>query len=321
MDKLAAITAFVKIVELGNFTRAAQALGLPKGRVSQRVTDLENALGLRLLNRNTRSLTLTSDGQAYFAKCQQMLQDLDELEGTLKGGALSPRGPLHVEALASIARWVIAPRLHEFHALYPDIAVQLRSSDRISQILEDGLDCVIRGGALQDSNLIARHVCDVHIGLYATPAYLATAGTPAHPQELAAHRRITWFSSGAHQPFAWRLVCATDSHDVPATNGLRFDDPDAAIASCMAGGGICPGAPFAVAKWVREGSLVPVLPAWHFAARPIHIVYPHSRHLSARVRCFVDWSLGLMQSMESMRLSPLTLVASAQKANHRRNGD
>lgn len=311
MDKLSAMATFATVVEVGSFTGAADVLALPKARVSQRVSDLERHLGVRLLNRTTRTLKLTEDGQAYFAKCQLILQDIDELEGALKGGTVEPRGRLRVEALVSVARWVLAPHLHEFQARYPGISVRLGSSDRISHLLEGGIDCAIRGGYLEDSSQIARHVCDVRLGLYAAPAYLKTASVVRHPQDLTDHRRISWFA-GQRTPFLWRLEAASEVFDLPEQDGLQFDDPDVAIASCVAGSGICPGAPFAVENWVRAGALVPVLPHWSFQARPIHIIYPGNKHLSARVRCFVDWALELMKASQSMRMSPLELAESHQ---------
>lgn len=144
MDKLTAMATFVKVVDAGSFTRAADALGLPKARVSQRVSDLEKHLGVRLLNRTTRALSLTHDGSAYFDKCQVLLQQIDELEATLRGGTATPIGRLRVDSLITIARWVIAPRLHDFQARYPRIQLRLSSSDRISNLLEDGIDCTIR---------------------------------------------------------------------------------------------------------------------------------------------------------------------------------
>lgn len=309
MDKLSAMTTFVAVVEAGSFTRAAEVLALPKARVSQRVSDLERHLDVRLLNRTTRTLNLTEDGRVYFAKCQAVLQEIDELEGALKGGELEPRGRLRVEALVSIARWVIAPRLHEFHDRYPLISVRLGSSDRIRHLLEDGIDCAIRGGHLEDSSQIARHVCDVRVGLYAAPAYLDTVGPVNHPEALARHRRLSWFPGQRH-PFAWRLESGSEVFEVTAQDGLQFDDPDVAIASSIAGGGICPGAPFAVESWVRAGALVPVLPHWSFESRPINIIYPGSRHLSARVRCFVNWAMELMKTSPSVGMSPRELAES-----------
>lgn len=313
MDRLAAMNTFVCVVEAGSFTRAADRLMLPKARVSQRISDLEAHLGVRLLNRTTRALSLTADGHAYFAKCQLIMQEIEELEGALKGGKQEPKGRLRVEALVSMARWIIAPNLHQFQARYPHINLRLGSSDRISNILEEGIDCAIRGGALEDSSLIARHIGEVRMGLYASAEYLQRMGKPTYPQALEQHQRISWFS-GQRNPFAWHLHNGQDQCEIPAQQGLQFDDPDVAIAACMAGSGICPGAPFAVANWVRTGQLVPVLPQWSFKARPVHILYPSNKHLSVRVRCFVDWLLELIHSDNRLALSPEQLARSVDNS-------
>ncbi|AVK08749.1 LysR family transcriptional regulator [Pseudomonas paraeruginosa] len=307
MDKLTAMATFGAVVEAGSFTRAAERLSIPKARVSQRISDLERHLGARLLQRTTRSLNLTEDGRAYYSKCASILQQVDELEATLRGGLVEPRGSLRIEALASVARWVLAPRLHEFQRRYPQLTLTLCASDRVSHLLEEGIDCAIRGGTLPDSSLVARHACDVRLGLYAAPGYLEDAGNARHPRELREHRRLSWFT-GQRNPFAWKLESTDGSFDLGASQGLRFDDPDVAIASCLAGSGICPAAPFAVESWVRAGALVPVLPQWSFAPRPIHLVYPGDRHLSARVRCFVDWALELMRQSPSLSMSPQELA-------------
>ena len=308
MDKLTAMTTFVKVVDAGSFTRAADALNLPKARVSQRISDLEKHLGVRLLNRTTRALSLTDDGAAYFDKCQVLLQQIDEMEATLNGGIATPIGRLRVDSLVSIARWVIAPRLHDFQARYPGIQLRLSSSDRISHLLEDGIDCTIRGGVLKDSSMIARHLCDIQMGLYASPEYLASVGDVDTPQALAQLKRISWFSGRERNPFVWELESGARRFVLQAGDGMQFDEPDVAISACMAGSGICPGAPFAVAGFVRSGKLVPVLPDWHFSARPVHIVYPGSRHLSARVRCFVDWILEVFAEHDEIRLTPSALA-------------
>lgn len=307
MDKLAAMQAFAQVVETGSFTKAAELLALPKARVSQRVSDLERYLNVRLLNRTTRSLKLTEDGKAYYAKCQEILHDIEELESTLTGATTEPKGRLRVEALVSVARWILAPHLHEFQTRYPDITLQLGASDRVSHLLEDGIDCAFRGGPLEDSSQIARHVADVQFGLYAAPSYLQRAGTPLHPRELSAHQRLSWFAGQRH-PLAWQLYSDNENIDVAHDEGLQFDDPDIAITSCISGAGICPGSPFAVKNFVQAGALVPVLADWHFKARPIHILYPTNKHLSARVRCFVEWSLELIQHNPDIPMCPRELT-------------
>lgn len=315
MDKLSAMQTFAAVVKSGSFTGAASALALPRARVSQRVADLEEHLGVRLLQRTTRAVSLTEDGQAYLTKCLSILQDIDELEGSIKGGNIDPKGRLRVEALVSVARWILAPRLHEFQSRYPKIALRLGASDRLGHLLEDGIDCTIRGGHLEASGQIARHICDVRLGLYASPCYITKAGMPKYPEELNMHHHLSWFSS-ATNPFAWQIVSGELHHQFESRTGLSFDDPDVAIASCIAGAGICPGAPFAVEKWVTQGLLVPVLPEWAFEPRPIHIIYPSRKHLSARVRCFVEWAIEIMQENETLRLTPASLAMRGQEIPH-----
>lgn len=307
MDKLSAMATFVAVVESGSFSRAADLLSLPNARVSQRIADLERHLEVRLLQRTTRTLKLTGEGRAYFDECQTILQQINDLEGLLKNGASTPRGRVRVDALVSIARWIIAPNLPSFQARYPEISVQLGSSDHLRHLLEDGIDCAIRSGALESSSQIARHLGAVEFGLYAAPTYLAAQGPIRHPQDLNALQLISWFS---HQknPFVWQLHCAEERVQLAPPAGLSFDDPEVALAACMAGGGICPSAPFAAEHWLAQGLLVPVLPHWSFDARPIQIIYSSSKQLSARVRSFLDWMIELMHSHPSVGMTPLELA-------------
>lgn len=306
MDRLSAMNTFLTVVETGSFTRAADVLGLPKARVSQRISDLELYLGLRLVNRTTRSLKLTQEGEEYFVKCQRILQDIEELEGSIKGNLVQPRGQIRVEALVSVARWLIAPHIQEFKIRYPEINLHLGSSDSIRHLLEDRIDCTIRGGDLDDSSMIARLLCSVRIGLYASPAYVVNKGNPIHPEQLVNHSLISWFR-GNRNPFSWYLEREKASFEMVFKTGYQFDDPDVAIAACMAGNGICPGVPFAVESWVKSGALIPILPEWSFEARPIHIIYSNSKYLSARVRCFIDWMLEMSNKNLSLAMSPLEL--------------
>lgn len=308
MDKLSAMAALVAVVDAGSFTRAAELLALPKARVSQRISDLEAALGVRLLHRSTRALSLTQDGEVYLERCRQILWDIDEVEDLLKGSEETPVGSIHVDVLTSIARWVIGPRLHVFQSLFPGLAVRLGSSDRVSHLQEEGIDCAIRGGHLDDSTMVARHVADVAIGLYASPGYLKAARALQAPEDLLQHRRMTWFSPRGGGRLPWKLQNEEQRIVLQAPESLQFEDPDVAISACVAGAGICPAAPFAVEAYVRSGLLAPVLPQWHWQPRPIHIVYPTRKHLSARVRCFVDWSHATMVGHKALFLTPLDLA-------------
>lgn len=308
MDKLTAMHTFVHIVDAGSFTRAAEHLDVPKARVSQRLQDLETALGVRLIERSTRALRLTDDGRAYYERCVRLLADIDEAEQALRGHHGHPRGVLRVESVAAIARHLLAPALGDFSRQYPEITVQLRGSDRISHLLEEGVDCAIRGGDLPDSSLIARHVCTVRLGLYASPECLARHGMPDDPLALARCPRLGWLSHRSGGTVPWRLSHADGSAvAVPGVAALAFDDGDAAVSAAVGGAGIVVAAPFAVLDLVRRGRLVPVLPQWEAGQRPVHVLYPSSRQLSARVRCFVDWAVEHLRREPTIALQPRDL--------------
>lgn len=298
------MATFAKVVQTGSFTRAAVALGLPNARISQRITDLERVLGVRLLNRTTRAQSLTEDGHIYFEKCLAILEAVEELEGSLSTNPTHVSGKIRVDALRSVAHWIIAPRLEAFYKQHPNISLSLRSSDRISNLTEEGIDCAIRGGHLDDSEMVAKHVCDVNLGLYAAPRYLDEHGPIVTPEDLTKARKISWLNAKG----AWRLMSKHDAVDIRAQECMLFDDPEIAIQSCIAGSGACPGAPFAVQTHVQEGTLVPILPQWHFTPRPIHIVYPTKKHLSTRVRNFADWAFETMKSDKGLHLTPQDLA-------------
>jgi LysR family transcriptional regulator for bpeEF and oprC len=309
MDKLTAMQTFVQIVDAGSFTRAAERLDVPKARVSQRLSDLEAALGVRLLERTTRALRLTDDGRAYHERCVQLLAEIDEAEQALRGRHGHPRGQVRVEAVAAIARHVLAPALQELRVRYPDLTVRLGSSDRMTHLVEDGIDCAVRGGDLPDAGIVARTACTVHLGLYASPDCVARHGRPSHPSMLAPWPRLGWVAArGGVVP--WRLMHESgETVELAGPTGLAFDDGDAAVAAAIGGAGAVVAAPFAVAPAVRRGELEPVLPDWEAGLRPVHVLYPSSRQLSTRVRCVVDWVLERLRTDAAMAWRPRDLAA------------
>ncbi|MFM1989433.1 MAG: hypothetical protein RJA99_2390 [Pseudomonadota bacterium] len=300
MDKLGAMRAFVAVVDSGGFGRAAERLALPKATVSQRVQALEAALGVRLLQRTTRRVTPTVDGEAYHGRCLRWLAEIDEAERALRGEAERPSGVLRVEMLASLARWIVAPALPDFVERHPGIELRLGCADRLVDLLEDGVDCAVRGGVLPSSSLVARHVVDVTLALYASPSYVSRAGVPDGPDALATHRRLGWLDGRSGRPEDWTLGRADAAARVVGPPTLAFDDGEACLAACIAGAGIAPAAPFAADAAVRAGALVPVLAGWSTGTRPVHVVWPSRRHLAPRVRVFVDWVTALVREHPGM---------------------
>jgi LysR family transcriptional regulator for bpeEF and oprC len=291
---------FVEVVSSGSFTRAAERLLVPKARVSQRIQALEAAVGVRLLERTTRALRITDDGRLYYERCVKLLADIEQTEQALRGDHAQPHGILRVDSVAAIARHVLAPSLVDFGRLFPDVVVHLYSRDRISHLLEDGIDCAIRGGTLPDASSVARNICNVHLGMYASPSFLESNGTPHKPEDLMIMPRLGWLDQRGGGIVPWYLDCDDSSRfEVTGTPIMSFDDGDAAIAASLGGAGVVVAAPFAVKELVCSGRLKPVLPQWEVGQREVNILLPSSHQLSSRVRCFVDWVV------DRLRLDPL----------------
>jgi LysR family transcriptional regulator for bpeEF and oprC len=297
MDKLLAMQTFVQVVEAKGFTAAAGILNVPKASVSQRVSALETHLGLRLLQRSTRKVSLTEDGRSYYAQCLRLLAEIEAVEQSLQPthGHSGPgiRGLLRVESLPSIARCVLAPQLPSFTEQFPQMQLHLSCTDRIVDLLEEGVDCAIRGGALPDSNLVSRKLCTVYMGLYASPAYLARMPAIQSAEDLSAHVGMGEIPSGLG-PVA-RMKSAQ----------VTFSDGEMAVAASMAGLGIVRAPPFAVQEGVLGGLLRPVLPELSTGEAPLSLVYPSQRHLSPRVKAFVAWALRVVQAHPTLSATPL----------------
>jgi len=208
VDRFDAMRAFVRVVETGSFTRAAQTLGMNRASVTQLIQQLETRLRVKLLHRTTRKVGVTEDGAAYYERVVRLLGELEDVETSLPGTAGAPRGLLRVDVPSPLATMVLVPALARFHALYPDIQFDLGASDRKVDLIADNVDCVIRGGVIADQSLVARRVGELALGVYAAPGYLQAHGTPAHPRELddPDHRivRFKWGSRGEGLPYALR---------------------------------------------------------------------------------------------------------------------
>lgn len=302
MNKLQAMEVFVQVVDAGGFTRAADNMKLPKATVSTLIRSLEASLSAKLLNRTTRHVSVTADGAAYYERCMQILSDVRDAEDSLSRSRLSPSGRLRVDAPTGLASEVIIPALSDFFALYPGIRLELGCSDRPVDLVEEGVDCAIRGGRrLADSNLIARRVGTMHYATCASPGYLERHGQPMHPDDLARHRCVNYFSARSGKNFDWYFTRRTERVQVALSSHIAVSDSSAYTAAGLAGLGIVQMADFLLAPMVRDGRLVAILDDWTNEPLPIHVVYPHNRHLSAKVRVFVDWIAGLFANHTTLR--------------------
>lgn len=289
MNKLLAMEVFVQVVDAGGFTRAAEQMQMPKATVSTLIAALETALAVKLLHRTTRQVSVTADGVAYYERCLRILADVRAAEDALSRTKRSPTGRLRVEVPTSLASEVIIPALPDFFARYPDIALELGCSDRPVDLIEEGVDCAVRGGLLADSMLIARRVGIVHFDTCATPAYFTRHGRPLHPDHLVGHSCINYFSSKTGKINDWNFNRGAQRIEVPMQGRIALNDSNTYASAGLAGLGIVQIPRFTLAPHLAAGRLEQVLPDWSSDSLPVHVVYPHNRHLSAKVRVFVEW--------------------------------
>lgn len=297
MDRLIAMQTFVRVAELSSFSKAAEALQLPNATVSTRVAQLEEHLQVKLLARTTRHVSLTEDGAAYFDNVQRLLHDLGDIESQLAGAARQPRGRLRVDVPAATGRHVLAPALPDFLARYPGITLDLGSSDRPVDLILEGVDCVIRGGLVHDDQLVARALGAFEVVTCAAPAYLARHGTPQSPDELAQHLAVNFFSAKTGHTFAFDFERDGQAFQRQLAHQVSANDADTHVALALAGAGIvqCPRTRL-LAGHIAAGRLVPILADWSAGRLPMVVMYPRNRHLSARVRAFVDWVVELYRA-------------------------
>lgn len=302
MDQIQAMRIFVRVVEAGTFTRAADSLNLPKATVTKHVQALEERLRVKLLNRTTRRVTVTPDGAAYYDRTVRLLTDLDDIEASMTNARANPRGRLRIDVGTSVAQLLIIPHLAEFHARYPDIQVDLGVSDRTVDLIGDNVDCVTRGGELSDQSLVARRIGSLEFITVAAPAYLERKGTPMHPLEIEEkHASVIYFSpqSGRHYPLEFRR--GDESIDVTGPYQLSVNESNAYVTSIVAGLGIGQITSWQAQRHFDGGSLVRLLPEWTQPLLPVYVVYPPNRHLSAKVRAFVDWAAELFQREDHLQ--------------------
>lgn len=289
MDKLHAMQVFARVAESGSFSRTAERLGLSPGSVTMAVRNLEALLGVRLLTRTTRRVSLTDDGRAYLDRCVRLLAEIDETEAALRQTRSEPQGRLRVEMPTGLGHLYVTPALPAFAARYPKVRVVLTMSDRFVDLAEEDVDVILRVGELQDSPMVARHLYDARFVACAAPGYLERRGMPASPAELASHNCLGYFSSSLGRSARWHFERDGVSHVFEPAGSLHVDNPEALVDLAMAGAGVVCMLETGVAAAIRAGRLIPILPDWQTPTLPISVLYWPSRHLSARVRVFVEF--------------------------------
>jgi DNA-binding transcriptional LysR family regulator len=287
MDRLTAMEAFVRVVEKGGFTAAAEDLRLSRAMVSKHVQDLEAHLGARLLNRTTRKLSLTEAGRVYYDRSTQLLAELAETEEAVGELQAKPRGRLRVNAPVSFGSLHLAAAIADYMAAYRDVVVELTLNDRIVDLVEEGYDVAVRVARLADSSLIARRLAPCRHVVCASPGYLKRHGRPEHPADLARHNFLGYSYSAAGDER--RFDGPDGSMSIQLKGTLQANNGDALCAAAVAGGGIAILPTFIAGSDILAGRLMTILPQYRIPEIAIYALYPPGRHLSVKVRSFVDF--------------------------------
>ena len=302
MDKFQAMSLFVRVVDTGGITRAAESLGIPNATATTLIQKLEASLGAKLLNRTTRRVSVTPDGAAYYERAVAILAELREAEEALSPHSSTPRGRVRVDVPTLIARSVIVPALPRFFEQYPGIELALACNERHFDLVAEGIDCALWVGGIDDTSLVARRVGFLYFATCAAPSYIAAHGQPTHPRDLAQHRCINHFSPRTGDTVEWVFSKGSERIQAVFPGHLALEDENSYVSAAESGLGISQLPAFVLKEAMERGALDLVLADWFPEPAPLHVVYPQSRHLSRRVRVFVDWLAALIADHDGIQL-------------------
>ncbi|CAM2157290.1 LysR family transcriptional regulator, regulator for bpeEF and oprC [Pararobbsia alpina] len=289
MDRFEAMQIFVRVVEARSFSKASDMMNLSPAKVSRTVHLLEERVGVRLLNRSTRSVGVTEDGALFYGRCVRILAEVADAEGLLTKDRRTPSGTVRVDTSAMLARALLLPRLGEFYARYPDIDVRLGLGDRNIDLFQDGVDCVVRMGVIGDASLIARQIGRASIVTCAAPSYIARNGTPRSLDELRAHHAINYVSARTRKSYPFEYRVNDDIVRVDMRSTLAVNDGSTYISAGVLGYGLIQPSRFMVAEHIARGELQEILTNCESPSTPVSLVFPHRRNLSPRLRAFSEW--------------------------------
>lgn len=290
MDKIKAMQTFVRIAEANSFSRAAETLALPRSALTATIQKLEAFLGTQLLQRTTRRMALTPDGAQYYQQCVEILGAIDAAELALRGkGGQRPRGRLRVGLPAALGRHLVVADIAGFHAAYPELELELSLSDRLMDVVQEGLDCVLRVGQLQDSALVGRQLGSMRFLTCAAPSYLARYGTPLEIADLRRHHCVVHFSGRTGRPFDWEWLEQGKPRKVDIGGPVAVDDADAYVSCALQGLGLVQAAAYQLRPHLEQGRLVQVLAQAVPTAMPVSLLYPQGRMAAPRLKVFADW--------------------------------
>lgn len=296
MQNLNPILIFITVAEMGSFTHAADRLGIQKGRASTAVRKLEESVGVRLLHRTTRQVQLTEDGRAFHARARDLLAQVEDLHSMFAGDHVALRGHLRVDLPSEVARTTIVPALPAFMAAHPELELEVSSTDRQVDLVQQGLDCVLRLGPIRDETLIARPLGQLRMINAASPAYLARHGVPRSPEDLKRqeHQAIHFSTTLDARPYGWEYPDGDSYATLQLPGALHVSNAQIYEAAALAGLGLIQAPLIGIGQYLESGTLVEVMPDLRRRSLPVSLVVAHRSNLSRRVRAFMKWVEGVL---------------------------
>ncbi|MEI7036830.1 LysR family transcriptional regulator [Fulvimonas yonginensis] len=290
MDRLQAMRLYARIVETGSFTAAADDLNLPRATVTHAIRRLEERLGAQLLQRTTRRVRVTREGEAYYAHCVRLLADVDEVETSLREGVIQPRGRLRVELTSTLARLLVIPALPEFFARFPQVELDLGTTDRRVDLVREGVDCALRVGEPGDAGMVGRRIAALPQVTIASADYVRRHGRPRNLAELQdGHQAVNWASPTTRRCEPLEFMVGRRRREVTLPGRVTVNGAEAYLACCCAGMGIAQFPRYRMAQELADGRMVELLPQTPPPTLPLTVLYPPRRQMPARLRVFIDW--------------------------------
>lgn len=303
LDRLEAMRAFCRIVEVGSFSNAAESLSVAKTTLSGQVQTLEAMLGIKLLHRTTRKVSPTTEGAAYYTRARAIIDDVDELESAISRSQNEIRGWIRIEMPSPVGLLLVLPALNNFSEKYPDIKLDIGCSERVLDLRHDGVDCAIRGGGISDDDLVCRQIGLMRFCFCASPAYLQNSPVIRTASDLPHHKHLGFKFPGTGRRYTPTLYRGDESFTLDQPPSMYLSSGSATAVAALAGLGVA-FLPTAEAEpHFKSGALIELLPDWQLPSMPLSVVYPFTRHLPSRVRAFIDWITALMDDNPLWRLS------------------
>lgn len=287
------LNIFIQVVEQGSFTKAADVLQIHRPTVSKAIQQIENDLGVKLIHRTTRKLSVTAEGDEFYHHARHVLAEVNDMMASFSP-TLPPRGRLRLDVPLALAHAILIPNLRDFRVLYPGIEIVLISSDKKTDLITEGVDCLIRLGALQDSSFVSRRLGDIRMVTCAAPSYLREHGRPETLADLDQHQAVNFFSDHSREVMEWKFIEDGSVVSLRPASSMLVDNSDILLSCGLAGLGIIQATFDALAPHLSSGALEEVLTQYPSVSKPVSVMYPDRRYLSPKVRVFIDWFTDVM---------------------------